>query len=86
MPPCLWKHLMLIEEKQKGEKMRRIALLLLMMIAATLFRVNLKDQWSDAVNEMYMMNSALLSLDIPASELTLPLAEYRLEDMYEDRW
>ena len=69
--------------------MRRIAFLLivlLMMVAATLFRVNLKEQWSDAVNEMYMMNSALLSLDITASELTIPLVEYRLEATYEDRW
>lgn len=63
-----------------------LLILLLMMTAATLFRVNLKAQWNDAVNEMYMMNSALVSVDIPASELTKTLVEYRLEAMYEDRW
>lgn len=63
-----------------------LLILLLMMTAATLFRVNLKVQWNDAVNEMYIMNSALVSVDIPASELTKSLAEQRLEAMYEDRW
>ena len=83
---------LLVEENRnwkKGEKMSRISfllILLLMMTAATLFRVNLKAQWNDAVNEMYMMNSALVSVDIPASELTKTLVEYRLEAMYEDRW
>lgn len=58
--------------------MRRITfllVLLLIMTAATLYRVNLKDQRSDAAEEMYIRNSALVSLDIPASELTIPLTE-----------
>lgn len=63
-----------------------LIILLMMMVAATLFRVNLKVQWNDAVNEMYMMNSALVSVDIPASELTKSLVEQRLEAMYEERW
>ena len=63
-----------------------LIILLMMMVAATLFRVNLKAQWNDTVNEMYMMNSALVSVDIPASELTKSLVEQRLEAMYEERW
>lgn len=58
--------------------MRRIVFLmivLLMMTAASLYRINLKGQRSDAAEEMYMRNSALVSLDIPASELTIPLTE-----------